>query len=105
MRGLQWDPKDRHVLAAAISSGVDTLVTNNVKHFPAAACEPHDLQVRDADAFLMRRLVSEGADCRRAIEHEARRARKPPLDVRQLLAGLTKVAPTFAHTAFNIWTN
>lgn len=27
MPGLQCDPKDRHVLAAAISGGVDTLVT------------------------------------------------------------------------------
>lgn len=101
--GLQCDSKDRHVLAAAIGGGVDTLVTNNVKHFPAAACEPHDLQVRDADAFLMRLLVSDGPLCRRAIEHEARRARRPPLSVRQLLAGLAKVAPTFTRTAFNIW--
>ena len=99
----QCDPKDRHVLAAAISGGTDTLATNNVKHFPAAACEPHDLQVRDADAFLMRLLVSDGPLCRRAIEHEARRARRPPLSVRQLLAGLAKVAPTFTRTAFNIW--
>jgi predicted nucleic acid-binding protein len=100
---LQCDPKDRHVLAAAISGGVDVLVTNNVKDFPGEACEPHGLQVHDADQFLMNLLMSEGAACREAIEHEAGRSRKPPLTVQQLLAGLTKVAPTFAHTAHNIW--
>lgn len=101
--GLRCDPKDRHVLAAAIAGGVDVLVTNNVKHFPLEACEPYDLQVLDADQFLTDLLMSESAACREAIEHEAARSRKPPLTVQQLLAGLTKVAPTFAHTTYNIW--
>lgn len=101
--GLHCDQKDRHVLAAAISGGVDVLVTNNVKDFPVEAWEPYDLQVLDADQFLTKLLMSEGAACREAIEHEAGRSRKPPLTVQQLLAGLTKVVPTFAHTAYNIW--
>lgn len=101
--GLHCDQKDRHVLAAAISGGGDVLVTNNVKHFPVEACEPYDLQVQDADQFLTNLLMSEGAACRQAIEHEAGRSRRPPLTVELLLAGLTKVAPTFAHTAHNIW--
>lgn len=101
--GLQCDPKDRHVLAAAISGGVDVLVTNNVRHFPVEACDPYDLQVLDADQFLTNLLLTDGSACREAIEHEAGRSRKPPLTVQQLLAGLTKVAPTFAHTAYNIW--
>lgn len=91
------------MLAAAISGGVDVLVTNNVKHFSVEACDPYDLQVRDADQFLTNLLMSEGAACRKAIEHEAGRSRKPPLTLQQLFAGLTKVAPTFAHTAYNIW--
>lgn len=101
--GLQCDPKDRHVLAAAISGGVDVLVTDNVRHFPVEACDPFDLQVLDADQFLTNLLMADGPSCRKAIEHESERSRKPPLTVQQLIAGLTKVAPTFAHTAYNIW--
>jgi len=28
------DEKDRHVLAAAIKTNADVIVTNNIKHFP-----------------------------------------------------------------------
>lgn len=34
------DAKDRHVLAAAVSSGTKLIVTYNVKHFPPSALDP-----------------------------------------------------------------
>ena len=34
------DPSDRHVLAAAIVTGADVIVTRNLRHFPAAALDP-----------------------------------------------------------------
>lgn len=101
--GLTCDPKDRHVLAAAIAGGVDVLVTNNLKDFPAEACDPYDLQVLDADEFLLTLLSYDQSACRRAIAHEAGRFRAPVMTVSQLLAGLTKVAPTFAQMVYNIW--
>ncbi len=39
-------PKDRHVLAAAVQSGADLIVTSNVKDFPRTSCEPHDIDVQ-----------------------------------------------------------
>jgi predicted nucleic acid-binding protein len=34
------DPKDRHVLAAAVRCGADVIVTFNLQHFPEEALDP-----------------------------------------------------------------
>lgn len=46
------DPKDRHVLAAAITGGADVIVTSNLRHFPQQSREPYDIDVQGADEFL-----------------------------------------------------
>jgi predicted nucleic acid-binding protein len=46
------EPGDRHVLAAAVASDAEAIVTSNVRHFPAAACEPVGVEVVHPDAFL-----------------------------------------------------
>jgi hypothetical protein len=99
---LQCHPKDRHVLAAAVVGAVDVLVTNNLKDFPAKACEGYDLRTLDADPFLLSLLALDAAGTRQAILREASRLRAPAMTVRQLLASLTKVAPTYAHTVYNV---
>lgn len=47
------DPDDRHVLAAAIRSRAQVIVTDNVKDFPVAALGPWDVQTRTADQFVV----------------------------------------------------
>jgi predicted nucleic acid-binding protein len=44
--------KDRHVLAAAIRSGSQAIVTFNLKHFPQKALEPYDIEAVHPDEFL-----------------------------------------------------
>jgi predicted nucleic acid-binding protein len=53
---MACDPKDRHVLAAAVRAKADVLVTFNVKDFPDHAIEPFDVEVVDPDDFLLDQL-------------------------------------------------
>lgn len=46
------DPDDRHVLAAAIRSGAQAIVTFNLAHFPRQALEPYDLEALHPDEFV-----------------------------------------------------
>ncbi|MGY4844783.1 hypothetical protein ACW9PK_08500 [Kocuria sp. MNB10] len=50
------DPKDRHVLAAAVRSRAELIVTSNQKDFPATALKPYDVAVRSPDDFLLDQL-------------------------------------------------
>ena len=55
IEGLELpDPDDRHVLAAAILSGAQHIITENLADFPADALEPFAIEAIDADDFLSR---------------------------------------------------
>jgi predicted nucleic acid-binding protein len=45
-------PKDRHVLAAAVKCGAQTIVTYNRRDFPASAAEPWGIEVQGPSTFL-----------------------------------------------------
>ena len=47
------DPKDRHVLAAAVRCGAHAIITDNVRHFPPASVKPYDIAILTADDFLV----------------------------------------------------
>jgi len=49
---LENDPKDRHVLAAAISAKCEIIVTFNLKHFPADALNPWGIEAHHPSKFL-----------------------------------------------------
>ncbi len=46
------DPKDRHVLAAAIKTNANLIVTNNLKDFPASYLSTFGLAAKSADDFI-----------------------------------------------------
>jgi hypothetical protein len=46
------DNKDRHVLAAAIKTNANIIVTNNIKDFPAAYLASFGLTAKTADDFI-----------------------------------------------------
>lgn len=46
------DAKDRHVLAAAIKTRADVIVTDNLKHFPDRMLATFGIEARSADDFI-----------------------------------------------------
>lgn len=55
------DAADAHVLAAAIAAGADTLVTFNLRDFPARRLAPHRITPRHPDGFLWELLSRDPA--------------------------------------------
>lgn len=53
---LTCDPKDRHVLAAAIRANAEVLVTFNTTDFPGHSTEQYDIEVVHPDEFLLDQL-------------------------------------------------
>ncbi len=49
---MTCDPKDRHVLAAAMRAEADTLVTLNLKDFPPDSTRDRQIDVVHPDGFL-----------------------------------------------------
>jgi predicted nucleic acid-binding protein len=47
------DPDDRHVLATAIKAGAQTIVTQNIKHFPETTLAEYGLSAEKPDEFLL----------------------------------------------------
>ena len=96
--GMPNQEKDRHVLAAAVVSRSDVLVTANMKDFQL----PMDfgsLEVLHPDQFLCHQLdlspISLLASLNRLVSH-----RRPPMDsVGALLKSLKKTVPQFADRA------
>lgn len=102
LEDLTCDPKDRHVLAAAIRGGADTILTFNQKDFPEGSVSRHDVGVRHPDEFLIQLLANESEVVAAVLEREMVARRRPPETVRELLAALTATAPMFANLAADL---
>ena len=50
------DTNDRHVLAAAIAGHADSIITINIKDFPASVLNPLGITVLHPDEFLLQQL-------------------------------------------------
>jgi predicted nucleic acid-binding protein len=92
---LANDPKDRHVLAAAIHAHAAVIVTFNLKDFPADVLAPYGIVAEHPDVFLSH-LHRENADVLVAIVREqAAGLRNPPLTVDDVLNTLARHVPGF----------
>ena len=66
------DPKDRHVLAAAVATGSQFVVTANLKDFRPQDTGPHGVEALSADAFLTKLLDEQAVElCSAALANQA----------------------------------
>lgn len=79
------DPDDRHVLAAAIRSGAEVIVTYNLTDFPGEMLARLDIKALHPDDFVVGLLDAvPGAVCA-AVKRQRERLRNPPKTVEELL--------------------
>lgn len=72
------DADDRHVLAAAITSHVDEIVTFNTKDFPANKLDPFGICAVHPDDFLCAMYELSPAACLKAAQQHRASLKKPP---------------------------
>lgn len=91
------DKDDRHVVAAAVRGGADTIVTANLSDFPSAVLNPLGLEAIHPDDFLLDRLDLSPATVLAVIREQASDTRRPPLTCHDLIAVLGRAGvPEFA---------
>ena len=90
------DPKDRHVLAAAVRCGAHAIVTDNVKHFPPESVKAYDIDVVTPDEFLVSQFHLSQELLLGKLQNQAS-ARN--ISLGELLAALGKRAPKFCREA------
>jgi predicted nucleic acid-binding protein len=94
---MACDPKDKHVLAAAVRANAEVLVTFNDKHFPELATAPYDIAVVTPDDFLLDQLDLYPGITVGALRTQVRGYKSPPMSVEELLGYLARAqVPNFA---------
>jgi predicted nucleic acid-binding protein len=73
------DPDDRHVLAAAIKAQASTIVTENMKDFPAAVLAPLGIEAKTADEFIADTIELDIGRAVAAIRRRRTKYRKPDM--------------------------
>jgi predicted nucleic acid-binding protein len=88
------DPDDRHVLAAAIRTTADVIVTYNLTDFPADTLACYDIEAMHPDDFLTGLLdMAPGPVCA-TVKRQRESLRNPPKTAEELLATLEGQALT-----------
>lgn len=85
------DPNDRHVLAAAIHSNAQTIITNNLKDFPQDILDIYEVKAQSADDFILSICEANFSRVEKIIMEQAYELRKPPSSLEEVLDRLDRV--------------
>lgn len=98
VEGLELpDLDDRHVLAAAIVGGAQSIATFNLVDFPAKRLDVHHIDAVHPDTFLLNQLDLAPGTVLAALRLQARRYRDPAMDLSGLMTRLERCGvPQFA---------
>jgi hypothetical protein len=94
------DPKDRHILAAAVRGAAEVLVTKSVRVFPKEAVHPYNIATVSQDTSLLDPLDLRPADVIRALGRQVSRYHREPRTIESLMAilgGESSGCPRFAQ--------
>ncbi|MFD3227262.1 PIN domain-containing protein [Rahnella aceris] len=86
------DPDDRHVLAAAIKSKSEVIVTANLKDFPDDYLRQHDVEALHPDEFITDLMDLNAALVLKAVRLARSNMRKPPMNVDEYLECLFRLS-------------
>lgn len=84
------DPDDRHVLAAAIHSGADAIITFNLKDFPETVRDQFNIEVLHPDDFIRFQFDFDNAAVILAAQRCRSRLSNPEIEVSQYLEILAR---------------
>ncbi|MXW30177.1 MAG: PIN domain-containing protein [Chloroflexi bacterium] len=85
---MTCDPKDRHVLAAAVRSNAAAIVTFNLDDFPDSSVAPYEIDVIHPDRFLLDLLDLAPSTVIAELERQAAANRREPRTLSGLLDAL-----------------
>lgn len=88
------DPKDRHVLAAAVTAGADIIVTNNLKDFRENDLAPWNIIAQSPDEFLSDLLDEYPDSIVDLLQQQSQKYKNPPKTFTELINFLGKKAGT-----------
>lgn len=84
------DPNDRHVVAAAIRSKADVIVTYNLKDFPKSIEKEYDIEIQHPDIFLSNVYDLNPDKAKEAFRKMVKRLKNPPKSLIEVLDTLSK---------------
>jgi hypothetical protein len=84
------DPRDRHVLAAAIRAGASAIVTFNLKDFPPEALQSYGIEAQPPDAFVTDLLDLDHRKVCAAARSQRLSLKNPPQTIGDYLANLER---------------
>ncbi|MCB9680860.1 MAG: PIN domain-containing protein [Alphaproteobacteria bacterium] len=82
------DPGDRHVLAAAIQCGAQSIITHNLKDFPAERLAPHGVEAMSPDEFVLDLLDLAPGGVVRVLNEQQASLKRPPRTLEELMETL-----------------
>lgn len=82
------DPKDAHVLAAALKTRAAVIVTENIRDFPGRVLGPLSIEVKSGDAFIADAIALGEVQAVEAIGIMRRRFKRPETSAEALLLAM-----------------
>jgi len=91
------DPKDRHVLAAAVRGDAAVIVTANLRDFRVECLRPYDLAAVHPDDFLLDQLDLYPDQTVQCLHEQVAAMRRPRVTIGEFVERFGNTAPRFSR--------